>query len=266
MLEKQISEKDALIASLESKYNLKSSECAKNMETAVSFKFNNLLEKVIELRRIRKSVPAGTNIFPEELQAQVDLFLNNDNMVKLRTMKQYQNIVANEKNLAEQQLLITSCTEKDNLHDLIEDRDKVMKKLIRDIKNFLKHIALLPLDTRATELEDALNNLKMQYTDLISGEQQSCASGTKTESSLEIAINAYELIKSNQSSSIKALQKTANERSSKLFKILSEVQRECHCVIQDTNGTIESDIDTLIKEYEEAMSEEIQSIQACFYV
>ncbi|XP_057298366.1 serine/threonine-protein kinase 31-like isoform X2 [Hydractinia symbiolongicarpus] len=261
LLEKQISEKDAVIASLESKYNLKSSECAKNLETAVSLKFNNLLKKVIELRQIRKSVPSGINIFPEELQAQVDLFLNNDDVIKLRTMKQYQNIVASEKNLAEQQLLITSCTEKDNLPDLIEDRDKVMKKLIRDIKNFLKHIALLPLDTRATELEDALNNLKMQYTDLISGEQQSFASDTKTESSLEIAINAYELIKSNQSSSIKALQKTANERSSKLFKILSEVQRECHCVIQDTNGSIESDIDILIKEYEEAMSEEIKSIQ-----
>nr|XP_047140121.1 uncharacterized protein LOC105847633 isoform X2 [Hydra vulgaris] len=60
---------------------------------------------------------------------------------------------------------------------------------------------------------------------------------------------------------LNALQLTANEKSNKFYTALSESLHECHCVVKDVKGEVEN-VDNCIKEYEEAIFEEINQITA----
>ena len=265
LLKNQLSKKTAKldskqteIAHMKEELNETSVNCELMLGSAVTTKFSKLLDKVTELRKIRKALPVAGDIFPCELQRKVDMFLNSQNTIHLSSMKQYQHILTTETDIREQQKLIAVCSDKDMLPSLIETRDKSMKKCIREIKSYVKHISLLPLDKREVELKEALKELNVDCEELLI-HVQNLPPDSPMESALEVVVNTYELEKVDKSSALQKLQQAANEKSNNVFKAISHMQRECHCVVSEVTGCIDENIDLLIGEYETAINEELKS-------
>ncbi|XP_047125289.1 serine/threonine-protein kinase 31 isoform X2 [Hydra vulgaris] len=228
------------------------------MKTPVTFCLQKLFKNVQNLRNVRAKFASGENLFPAQIQKMVDLMLHSHENINLGQMRHYQNVITTQSFIKEHNYQISNCTNKEKLQSLIEARDKAIKKLVHEIKVFLKHVALLPTAERLSKLKSVQCEINNQYKNVL--ENRHIVESLE-HPTLESAVEKFETSTMLKNDKLNALQLAANEKSNKFYTALSESLRECHCVVKDVKGEVEN-IDNCIKEYEEAINEEINQITA----
>jgi hypothetical protein len=248
MKQQSIKEVNSLKETVESLENLKL-ELEKPSD--VSACFIKLRQKVEGLRDLRSNAP-GEDVFSSKIEDIVGLYLQSDNIISLNSIAPYTNVQIEQENLRVQQDQIMNCHDKDELNDLLEERDEIIRKCIKGIRTLVKHVSTLPLKTRDDDVQFALDYLGNNFPHLTEGcPQQS--------SSLEKCIVGYKEEKSRLEKGVKVSRELSNEKSSKLFKALGQLQRECHCIVAVKGSSVNADIDVLMTEYIEAIDEETKS-------
>jgi len=224
---------------------------ADNNKPSISGRFAELLEKVKIIREQRCLVTVGEDVFCAEMQVIVDLFLKDENIVSLNSMSQYNDVQVEQENLNVQRELITKCDEKDELEDLLEERDEMIRKCVKSMRTFLKYVSVLPLQKREEKLIKSLEFLKNNHSELLE-------MNPSTEESLEKSVIYYKDEKSRKDGKVKKCREISNEKSSKLFKALGQFQRECHCIVSIKGSSDIADFDELMSEYTEAIKQEMK--------
>ena len=252
-MQKQLENAESEVIALKNKLEGQKLEIEVAMKTAVTSRLQKLFKNVQNLRKARSKIAICDELFPAQLQQKVDLVLCSHESINLLQMKHYQSVLTSQNTIKDKNFQISSCVDKEKLPSLIEAREKAIKKLIRDIKSFLKHVALLPVADRLNKLKNALTELNIDYKEILDSHSNI------SFLTLQSAVDQYENLKMEKKNKFYELQLFANEKSSKLYKSLSESLRECHCIVTDVNGEVQN-VDVLIQEYEDAIHEEIDGI------
>lgn len=225
---------------------------AQTEKPQVTASFASLLDKVRDLRNLRAASPVGEDVFNERLQAIVDLYMKSDASICLASMIQYNDVQTEQENLKAQREFIMKCSDKEQLTELLEERDNMIRKCVKSIRAMLKHVATLPLSARWDELQDGAEYLRNNFSHLI----DACNDVVEP---LEICMEKYRDERSNADAELKKLREASNEKSSKLFKLLGQFQRECHCIVSVKASPEIADVDTCILDYKGAVDEETAS-------
>lgn len=240
------------------------------LSSVVTTKFKSLVGSVKNLRQCRTSAPTVGEIFPPKLQAIVDLYGSNSssdvngNMIALSTMKPFQNILGEEASLKIQTGLIVNykSDSSESLEELIEEKEDIIRKCAKYIKNFLKHLATLPLEKRENELTDAMEFLTNNYPEIMDGDSVQPTDDPLSQlKSLENAVLDCKSEANIRAENIQKFRDLTNESSSKLFKVIGQLQRECHCVVSISTTSSLGNLDNLMEKYQEAIEREMLETQ-----
>lgn len=210
--------------------------------------FPTLLENVKHLREIRSKCEISDDgklieVIEDVSECQQNFFLNS--------MEEYQHVQNEQENLKIQQQLIVDCTEKEDLLDLLDERDHIFRKYIKRIRALLKQIDSLPLKEREDQLVTAQEFIQRNFAESI----------TLTQDLLHDALTDYKNERFNLNRDVCASRDQTNEKSSQLFKLFGQIQRELHCMLSINVSSDISSTDTLIAEYKTAIDQEIKVIE-----
>lgn len=226
------------------------------LRNVISTKFKALVENVKSLRAHRVNLSDISDIFPPTLQSIIDLYNNSDDVISLTNIQQYESIQIEQDSLKVQMGFIEQCNDKNELNELVEERDFVVRKCVKNIRLFLKHVLTLPLEKRERELTDALEYIRNNYPDMRIIDDDSQQHDSQMNM-LEKSVVGYKSENVLKMKEINAYRQASNHHSSKLFKLIGELQRESHCVISvQSTGTQSDDsdnIDDVMKRYQDAI-------------
>lgn len=253
-MKKQLDEKEKSLCQLQKATSVKLALFQANMRNKGTagdippFKacFQDILINVKHLRELRSKCD---DIYDDSKLVEIieNVSANELNFV-LNSMEEFHHVQNEQENLKIQQELIVKCAEKEDLLDLLDERDHIFRKCIKRIRALLKQVDALPLKERDDELKTALDFIQNNFTEYIND----------TNASLTDALAEYKNERSNLTRDVSISRDQTNEKSSQLFKVFGQMQRELHCMLSVNVTTDISNTDQLVTDYKQAIHKEIK--------
>eukprot|EP00111_Clytia_hemisphaerica_P015544 TCONS_00045877-protein len=256
-LKSKLQQKEQALAQLEKATTATIEELRKNlryqkemMKNPFSACMKEMATKVKGLRELRANSKTAEDT---KLIEVIDEIMESDSLIALSSMKEYNDVQIEQENLKIQQEQIIKCTDKDDLNDLLEERDGLFRKCIKRIRAFLKHLEGLPLRQREAKVLYAVKYIENNFPDHFDG-----SSTQEGEISLSRALTDYKDQQSNLSKDLNVCRERTNNKSSQLFKAIGQVQRVLHCTLtlNATPADDEMETEKYISEYKNAIEEE----------
>ena len=208
--------------------------------------FHDLLVNVKHLKELRSKCD---DIYDySELVEVIENISKNELNFVLNSLEEFHHVQNEQENLKIQQDLIVKCVEKEDLLDLLDERDHIFRKCIKRIRALLKQVDNLPLKEREDQLKKALGFIQNNFAEHIS----------QTEDSLSDALAEYKRERFNLTRDVSTSREQTNEKSSQLFKVFGQMQRELHCMLSINVTTDISNADRLVADYKSAINKEIK--------
>ena len=252
-LKKQLDEKEKSFCQLQKSTSVKLALFQANLKNKDASNilpftacFQDVLTSVRHLRELRSKCDG---IYDDSKLVEIieNVSANKLNFI-LNSMEEFHHVQNEQENLKIQQELIVKCSEKDDLLDLLDERDHIFRKCIKRIRALLKQVDTLPLKEREDQLKEALEFIQNNFKEYI----------TETNDSLECALTEYKNECSSLTRDVSMSRELTNEKSSQLFKVFGQMQRELHCMLSVNATTDISNTDQLVTDYKHAINKEIK--------